>query len=67
MRISLLTTAIRIEAAAQIDGRIAVRELHTADSGERDDRTYLAEADDDLDTMLAANGRLFLARLAAGD
>ncbi len=64
MRISLLTTATRIEATVQRDGRLAVREHHQADTGESEDRMYLANAGDDLDAMLIENGRQFLATLA---
>lgn len=64
MQISPITTATRLEAAVQADGRLAVRERHTADSGESEDRTYLAEAEDDLDAMLVVNGRQYLERLA---
>lgn len=64
MRISLITTATRIEATVQRDGRLAVRERHAADSGEVEERTYLAESGSDLDAMLIANGRQFLARLS---
>lgn len=58
-------TSTRLEAAPQIDGRLAVRELHQADGGESEERTYLAPADADLDSMLEEGGRLFLAALAA--
>lgn len=64
MRTSTYTTATRLEAAAQSDGRLAVRELHEADSGEREERAYMAEAEDDLDAMLVVNSRQFLGRLA---
>lgn len=65
MQISPITTATRLEAAAQSDGRLAVRERHSADSGEAEERVYLAEAAADLDSMLTANGKQFLERLAA--
>lgn len=58
-------TSTRLEAAAQIDGRLAVRELHQADGGESEERTYLAPANADLNAMLVEGGRLFLAQLAA--
>jgi hypothetical protein len=64
MQISPITTAIRLEAAVQIDGRQAVRELHQADSGEQEIRSYIAEPEADLDAMLLANGLQFLERLA---
>lgn len=64
MQSSPITTATRLEAAVQIDGRLAVRELHQADSGEQEIRSYLAEAETDLDAMLLANGLQFLERLA---
>jgi hypothetical protein len=60
-----VVTATRIEAAPQRDGRLAVREVHLADGGEREERSYLAPADADLDAMLAANSRQFLERLAS--
>jgi hypothetical protein len=59
-----VVTATRIEAAPQVDGRLAVREVHQADGGEREERTYLAEPEADLDAMLAANSKQFLERLA---
>ncbi len=62
----MVVTSTRLSANAQRDGRLAVRELHAADGGESETREYLAEAGADLDAMLAANGRLFLERLATG-
>lgn len=59
-----IVTGVRLEAAPQIDGRLAVRERHTADGGEVQERQYLAPADADLDAMLAANSIAFLAELA---
>lgn len=59
-----IVTATRLEAFPQIDGRLAVRELHEADGGEREERVYLAPAGADLDAMLAANSARFLERLA---
>lgn len=57
-------TSTRTEAAPQKDGRLFIREVHTADGGERQERVYLAPANADLDEMLTENGRLFLASLA---
>lgn len=57
-------TSTRLEAAVQIDGRFAVRELHQANGGESEHRFYLADPGADLDAMLAANGRAYLTRLA---
>lgn len=59
-----IVTATRIEASPQIDGRIAVRELHTSDAGDSDERSYLADAGADLDAVMAANSVRFLERLA---
>lgn len=59
-----IVSATRIEAAVQSDGRFAVRELHTADGGESQERQYLSPANADLDAMLSENSRLFLESLA---
>jgi hypothetical protein len=59
-----IVTATRIEASVQADGRLSVRELHEADAGESEVRSYLADAEADLDAMLVENSRLFLGRLA---
>lgn len=63
-KFSPLTTATRVSASVQIDGRIAVREKHETDFGDVEFRDYVAEAEDDLDAMLEANSGLFLERLA---
>lgn len=60
-------TSVRLEAKAQADGRLDVRERHSADGGEVEERTYLAPADADLDALLAEGGRQFLERLARGE
>lgn len=62
-----VVTSTRLEAAVQKDGRLAVRELHQGDAGESEVRTYLAEANADLNAMLAANSKLYLAKLAGGN
>ena len=62
---SPVTTATRVAASPQIDGRLAVHEIHQADGGEREERFYLAEEDADLDALLELHSRLFLQRLAA--
>lgn len=62
----MVITSTRLEASPQANGWLAVRELHVADGGEKDERSYMAPPDADLDAELAANGRLFLERLAAG-
>lgn len=66
-RYSAVTTATRLEAAVQIDGRIAVRERHATDFGDTEDRIYIAPAGSDaaaLDAMLEANAEAYLQRLA---
>lgn len=62
--IASVITSERLEARAQADGRLAVREAHQADGGEYEERVYLAGPEDDLDAYLEANGRDFLRRLA---
>lgn len=59
-----VVTSVRLEARPQKDGRLAVRERHTADGGESEERTYLAPANADLDAMLLVGQRQFLERLA---
>lgn len=66
-RFTPYTTATRLEAREQIDGRLAVRELHETDDGRSEERSYLAPPDADLDVMLEENSRLYLAKLAEGD
>ena len=61
-----VVTSTRLEARPQIDGRIAVRELHQADGGESEIRSYIAPANANLDAMLAAHSAQFLERLAMG-
>jgi hypothetical protein len=63
-RYNAATTATRLSANVQVDGRLAVRELHEADTGEYEVRDYLAEAAADLDAMLEANSLAYLERLA---
>ena len=60
----VIVTSTRLEASVQIDGRIAVRERHVSDAGDQQETQYLADAGSNLDAMLAANGRAFLAYLA---
>lgn len=59
-----VVTSTRIESRPQADGRIAVRELHVADGGERSERSYLAPVTADLDAMLTEGASLFLASLS---
>lgn len=59
-------TSTRLSASPQADGRLAVRELHTADGGESEVRSYLALPGDDLDALLTLHGAQFLQRLAEG-
>jgi hypothetical protein len=62
--VASVITSTRLEAKAQADGRLAVREGHQADGGEYEERAYLAEPGADLDALLELHGRLFLERLA---
>jgi len=60
---SPVITSTRTEAAEQIDGRIAVTEVHQGNAGDVEERRYIALPTDDLDDLLAVNAQLFLGRL----
>jgi hypothetical protein len=63
-RYNAATSANRLSANVQVDGRLAVRDLHESDTGEYVVRDYLAEAAVDLDSLLEANSMAYLERLA---